>query len=71
MCKAKQSKLQFLDMVVISDQTKQHYYTNIYHKPTDTGLYSIYNSNVPAEYKLGKICRASGPNAGHDRILAT
>ena len=29
-CLAEQSKLQFLDMVVISDQTKQHYYTDIY-----------------------------------------
>ena len=30
MCMAEQSKLQFLDTVVISDQTKQHYYTDIY-----------------------------------------
>ena len=38
-------------MVVISDQTKQHYnYTDMHHKPTDTGLYSLYNSYVPAEY---------------------
>ena len=51
MCIAEQSKLQFLDMVIISDQTKQHYYTDIYHKPTDTGLYSLYDSYVPAEYK--------------------
>ena len=55
MCLAEQSKLQFLDMVVISDQTKQHYYTDIYHKPTDTGLYSLYDSYVPAEYKLGTL----------------
>ena len=27
---AKQSKLQFLDMVIISGQTKQHYNTDIY-----------------------------------------
>ena len=31
---------------------KQHYYTDIYHKSTDTGLYSLYGSYVPAEYKL-------------------
>ena len=55
MCMTEQSKLQFLDMVVISDQTKQHYYTDIYHKPTDTGLYSLYDSYVPAEYKLGTL----------------
>ena len=55
MCMAEQSKLQFLDMVIISDQTKQHYYTDIYHKPTDTGLYSLYDSYVPAEYKLGTL----------------
>ena len=42
-------------MVIISDQTKQHYYTDIYHKPTDTGLYSLYDSYVPAEYKLGTL----------------
>ena len=52
MCMAEQSKLLFLDMVVISGQTKQHYYTDIYHKPTDTELYSFYDSYVPAEYKL-------------------
>ena len=49
---AEQSKLQFLDMVIISDQTKQHYYTDIYHKPTGTVLYSSYDSYAPAEYKL-------------------
>ena len=37
-CLAKQSKLRFLDMAVISDPTKQHYYTDIHHKPTGTGL---------------------------------
>ena len=57
MCMAEQSKLQFLDMVVMMivmrNKTKQHYCTNIYHKPTDTGLlYSLYDSYVPAEYKL-------------------
>ena len=52
MCMAEQSKLQFLDMVVISDETKQHYYMDIYHKPTDTGIYSLYDSYVPAVYKL-------------------
>ena len=55
MCMAEQSNLQFLDMVVFRDQTKLHYYTDIYHKPTDTGLYSLYDSYVPAEYKLGNI----------------
>ena len=60
MCMAEQSKLQFLDMIVISDQTMQHYYTDIYHKLTDTGLYSlyvIYDSYVglPSEYKLGTL----------------
>ena len=30
MCMAEQSKLLFLDMVVISDQTKQRYYSDIY-----------------------------------------
>ena len=52
MCMAEQFKLQFLDMVVINDQTKQHYYADVYHKPTDTGLYSLYESYVSAEYKL-------------------
>ena len=51
---AEQSKLQFLDMVV-SDLTKQHYYTDICHKPTGTRLYSLYDSYVPAEYKLGTL----------------
>ena len=47
MCMAEQSKLQFLDMIVIIDQTKQHYYTDIYLKPTDTRLYSaMYLLNV-------------------------
>ena len=55
MCMAEQSKLQFLDMVVISDQTKQHYYMDINLKPTDTRLYSLYDSYVPAEYKLGTL----------------
>ena len=54
MCMAEQSKLQFLDMIVISDQTKQHYCTDTYHKPTSTGFYSLYDSYmyVPAEYEL-------------------
>ena len=54
---AEQFKLQFLDIVVISAPTKQHYYTDIYiyHKPTDTGLYTLYDSYVPAEYKLGTL----------------
>ena len=55
MCMVEQSKLQFLDMVVISDQTKQHYYMDIYHKPTENGLYSLYDSYIPAEYKLGTL----------------
>ena len=55
MCKTEQSKVQFLDMVVIRDQSKQHYNTDIYHKPTDTCLYSLYDSYVPAVYKLGKL----------------
>ena len=55
MCMAEQSKLQFLDMVIISDQIKQHYYSDIYHKPIDTGLNSLYDSYVPAEYKLGTL----------------
>ena len=55
MSMAEQFKLQFLDMVVISDRTKQQYYTDIYHKPADTRLYSLYGSYVPAEYKLGTL----------------
>ena len=55
MSMAKPSELQFFDIVVISDQTKLHYYTEIYHKPTDTGLYSLYNRYVPAEYKSGAL----------------
>ena len=39
MCIAEQSKLQFLDMVVISDQ-QGNAITRIYHKPIGTGLYS-------------------------------
>ena len=55
MCMAEQTELQFLDIVVISDQTKQHYYTDIYHKPTDTGPYSLCDSYAPAENKLGTL----------------
>ena len=55
MCMVEQSKLQFLDMVVFSDQTKQYYYTDIYHKLTDSGLYSLNDSYVPAECKLGTL----------------
>ena len=55
MCMAEQSKLKFLDMVVISGQTKQHYYMGTYHKPTDIGLYSLYYTYVPVKYKLGTL----------------
>ena len=36
----------------LSFTIKQHYYTDTYHKPTDTGLYLLYDCYVPAEYKL-------------------
>ena len=55
MCLAEQARLQFLDTTVISDQTRSHYYTDIYHKPTDTGLYLLYDSCVAKEYKFGTI----------------
>ena len=56
MCLAKQSKLQFLDMVVSSDQTKQHYYTNIYIiDQQKLGYIRYIDSYVPAENKLGTL----------------
>ena len=55
MCIVEQSKLQFLDMVIISVQTKLHYYTDIYHKPSCTKVCLLCDSYVPAEYKLGTL----------------
>ena len=43
----KNSRLQFLDIVIVCDQINQHHYTHIYQKPADTTLYSLHNSHVP------------------------
>ena len=48
-------KLAFLDVLVIRDDATKKYITTIYRKPTETGLYLLYDSNQCRRYKLGLI----------------
>ena len=49
----KKSKLSFLDIEIICEQGK--FTTTIYWKPTFHGVYTNYESFLPAVYKFGMV----------------
>ncbi|CAF1416142.1 unnamed protein product [Didymodactylos carnosus] len=48
-------QLPYLDVMIMRNSNDRRYDTTLYKKPTDTGLYLLYQSNQCRRYKLGLI----------------
>ena len=51
--KEESNVLSFLDILVTRDHSTNSFVTNVYRKPTFSGVYTNFSSHIPISYKLG------------------